>query len=134
MLFAHFILNYENSLLKLIEVDQNNLRQGIKIKNIFLFTKYEHLAFRFFFRQFILKICNVDFTVESQSFKVQISLVSSGFKKKSTWYFPRFVFLLLKRLLRDLSFRQKNILNARFDLVLLGHIICLPPSLVYRSF
>ena len=66
LIFAHSILNYENSPPKLkeiiklpdnstnyTEIDQYNFRQGAKAKNIIPLTKYEHLSFHFFFPRLI---------------------------------------------------------------------------------
>ena len=101
MLFAHSILNYENSPPKLkeiiklpdnntnyTEIDQYNFSQGAKAKKIIPLTKYEHPTFRFFPRDWFQNI--VDLTMKSQAFKVQVNIVSKKFQKKTIQYFPRF--------------------------------------------
>ena len=78
LIFAHSILNYENSppMLKEIiklpdnstnytEIDQYNFRQGAKAKNIIPLSKYEHLTFHFFFPRLIAKLNIINFTLES---------------------------------------------------------------------
>ena len=103
MIFVHSILNSENYPLKLkeiiklpdnstnyTEIDQYNCRQGAKVKIIIPLSKYEHLTFHFLFPRLIAKLNIINFNLESQAFKVQISLVSKEIQKKFIQFVTRF--------------------------------------------
>ena len=102
LIFSHSNLNYENSppnlkeTIKLSynstnykEIDQYNFRQWSKAKKIFPLQNMKFWFFAFFPR-LISKLTIVNYTLESQAFKVQISLVSKEIQKKIIQYFPRF--------------------------------------------